>query len=112
MGWGIAISVIGILIFIYIAICKAEAKKEKEEFLKIFCNPDNATPQYEIPEFEAKNSYGYPAFTVTFYSEADYKFSKENGLFDLFLRRFEKIVKTDAPDFDIKRATFFTYHGQ
>lgn len=69
---------------------------------------------HELPKLEISNSYGYPAFSVTFASKAVRQEAADAGLNEQFLQEIGQLCKGMGPrssPFDANQAVFFTYRG-
>lgn len=84
---------------------KNERKRQRDRFQVLFKN--NSFPT--TPTLEFGSSYGWPTFTVTFSSKADFDLAKERKLLDMFEKEIASFYKSD---FEPNLAISFKYFDE
>lgn len=68
--------------------------------------------QGEKPKLKMYHSYGYPAFTITFKSNADMEKAEEDGTLMQFSNAIQEICGSPESKFDAERSISTTYEGR
>ena len=110
--WGYSLGVIG-LIVVWLLICRIRVGRNRRRNLDVL-RTAFATSTHALPQLKKDSSYGFPAFTLTFQSEAELRQAEESGCISAFKQAIQALyghTGSKRNPFDADRAVWATYEG-